>query len=206
VNGPARPGALAIVAVAAITLGGCSPNQANILLRKQNQQLTDQVSQLQRTNAGLSAQLEAIDSRPGATTQELPQSRLDQLFTTHGLSLGRLTGGFSSDITAPDQMVKVYVVPTDDDGEPIKAAGSFKVELFDLAEQNTRLGTWNFTTEQSRADWYGHAFLYTYALDCPWQTPPRHADLLLRVTFTDDLTGRQFIADKQITVRPPPGP
>jgi hypothetical protein len=205
VNDLARLGVSGFVAVATLALCGCSPNQANVQLRKENQQLKDQVVQLQRTNAGLSAEIEVVESRPGATTQELPESRLDQLFTVHGLSFGRLTGGYSSDIDPPDQMVKVYIVPTDDDGQPLKAAGLFKVELFDLAEQNTRLGTWNFSVEQARADWYGYALQYEYVLDCPWQTPPQHAGLLLRVTFTDALTGRQFVSEKQITVRPPNG-
>jgi hypothetical protein len=195
----------AFVAAVLAAAAGCAskPSQANILLRKENQQLTGQVTDLKTANAGLTAQIEAIQAQSPATTQELPESRLDLLFTTHGLSFGSLTGGFSPDDGATDQMVKVYIVPTDDDGQPLKAAGAFKIELFDLAEQDTRLGTWNFSTEQARGDWFGHALLYTYEFDCSWQTPPRHADLLLRVTFTDELTGRQFKADRNITVQPP---
>lgn len=191
--------------LAALSACGCSsaPNQANILLRKENQQFTSQVSDLQRQNAGLEAQLTAIQSRPGATTQQLPESRLDQLFTAHALEFGKLTGGYSPDPSGPDQMVKVYVVPTDDEGQPLKAAGSFTIELFDLAEPDTRLGQWDFPTEKSRQDFYGRMFLYTYEFDCPWQKPPKHEKLHLRVTFTDELTARVFVAEEDINVKPP---
>jgi hypothetical protein len=192
-----------VAAVMSAALAGCAsaPNQANILLRKQQQQQQEQIADLQRKNAALAAQVRVLESRVWATTRELPESRLDRLFTVHGLSFGSLTGGFSADEGAADQMVKVYVAPTDEDGQAIKAAGAFKVELFDLAEQDTRLGTWDFSMEQARADWNGWATLYTYVLDCPWQKRPEHAKLLLRVTFTDGLTGRVFTSDKEITVR-----
>jgi hypothetical protein len=204
-SGPGRLVAAALAAALAAAAAGCSsaPDAANIVLRKQNQQLTDQVAQLQRDNAGLEAQVQAIQSKPGSTIPQLPQSRLDQLFTTCGLQFGSLTGGYSDNSTGPDQMVKVYVVPTDQQGEPIKAAGSFTVDLLDLAEPNPRLGEWNFSIDQAKADWFGRFFLYTYVLDCPWQIPPRHAKLMLRVQFTDALTGRQFTATRNITVKPP---
>jgi len=190
---------------AAVASGcGVGARDANIELRKQNQSLQDQIGQLQRQRDGLAAQIASMNSKSHSTTITLPLTRLDQLFTTDGLSFGSLTGGYRPDPNAPaDTMVKVYVAPTDEDGEPIKAAGSFTVQLFDLAQADTRLGTWNFPIEVARNDWYGRAFLYTYVLDCPWQVKPVHANLLLRVTFTDALTGRQFTQDKQITVAPP---
>jgi outer membrane murein-binding lipoprotein Lpp len=191
--------------VAATVLSGCSggPNQANIVLRKENQQLNLQMDDLKRQDYALQAQIAAIQSRPGATTQELPESRLDELFTTHGLEFGRATGGFSNNPYPPDQMVQVFVVPTDESGQALKAAGSFRIQLFDLAEPKTQIGQWDYSTEQARQHWYGQAFLYTYQFDCPWQIIPQHANLLLKVTFTDALTGRQFSIDKNITVKPP---
>ncbi len=187
---------------AAALLAGCSgPNQANILLRKQNQALTQQVEELQRHNAGLAAQLAVDENNPGATTPQLPESRLDKLYTTHGLAFGRETGGFSNNPTGPDQMVKVAVYPTDQDGDALKAAGSVKIELFDLAEPDTRLGTWNFSPDEAKPHWYGHVFLYMYIFDLPWQTMPKHTQLVLQATFTDELTGRQFTAKRDIEVR-----
>jgi hypothetical protein len=187
------------ILLAGVVMAGCSsaPNQANILLRKENQQLTGQIATLQVRDAGLEAQIRVDQSRPGTTIQSLPEDRLEQLFTAHGLTLGKFTNG--------DGALRVYAVPIDEQGQPIKAAGAFKVELFDLAEVNTRLGTWDFSIQQARDSWLGSLWFYTYQLTCPWQKTPGHSKLLVHVTFTDALTGRVFTADKDIDVTPPTG-
>ena len=204
-----RPTLACALAFASAAAGGCgaSSNQANVELRKENQKLVAHVADLERTNRGLEAQLKARESRPGGAVPQLPQEKLGRLYTAHGLSLGRLTGGYSEDPSKPgDQVLKVYVVPTDDDGEPLKAAGSFSVELFDLTDKgDTRLGEWDFTTEQARGDWFGRSFLYTYVLSCPWQRTPTRPDATVRVTFTDELTGRQFKIDQDVKIKPPAG-
>src|SRR5580658_2802070 len=140
--------------LAGVLLSGCSsaPSQANILLRKENQQLTAQIASLQARDAGLEAQIRVDQSQPGATTPSLPEDRLEQLFTAHGLSLGKYTNG--------DDALRVYAVPIDEQGQPIKAAGTFKVELFDLAEANNRLGTWDFSIQQARDSWLGSLWFY----------------------------------------------
>jgi hypothetical protein len=184
--------------------GGChSPNQANILLRKQNQQLDAKISNLQRRHDADQATIRGLQSS-ATTVPVLPEDELDELFTTSGLDFGRLTGGYHADPNEPgDTMLKIYVVPIDGTGDEIKAAGSFRVELFDLALGPTnRIGEWDFDLSAAKADWYG-PLLYSYVLDCPWQTVPRHRNLLARVTFTDALTHRIFIVDRQVTVQPP---
>jgi hypothetical protein len=139
----------------------------------------------------------------------LPQERLDQLYTAHGLWFGRATGGDDSDTSKPgDDGLKIAVTAVDEQGDVIKSAGSFKVEAFDLADpQNPLIGTWNFSAEQTRSMFYSHLTLYTFILRCPWQTVPRHSDLTVKVTFDDLLTGREFMAQRQVTVNvPPPSP
>src|SRR5581483_9009420 len=78
-------------------LPGCSgPSAVNIELRKQNQQLSDQIDTLKRQHVADQATIGGLEA--GATTvPSLPQDRLDQLFTTHGLRFGRLTGGVNLD-------------------------------------------------------------------------------------------------------------
>ena len=190
-----------------ILFAGCgSPSSANILLRKQNQTLQAQVDQLTAQHQRDVAMLAASDkNRP--TTRMLGPAQLDQLFTTHGLKIGNLTGGDNPDSTKPfDNQLKIYVVPIDDSGTPIKAAGSFKIESFDLGDPKKPLiGTWNFDLKQAGGLFYSQFLLYTYVLNCPWQTVPAHADLTVKITFDDALTGRQFIEQMQIKVRPPTG-
>jgi outer membrane murein-binding lipoprotein Lpp len=189
------------------TLAGCTgtPNQANIDLRKQIQQLQEQVSTLDQQHRADRAEIAAM--RQSTPTQpSLPSARLERLFTTHGLKFGRLTAGYDSDRNRPgDEGVKVYVVPTDQDGQPLKAAGSFTIDLFDLAQTDApHIGHWAFDVDQAKKNWYGAFLDYTYAFTLPWQQAPKHADLTARVTFTDELTQLPFNAQTTVKVHPPP--
>lgn len=191
----------------AASLGSCgcgSPSKANIELRKQNQQLQDTIEQLNARHQADAGTIQGLQA--GATTiPSLPQSQLDQLYTVAGLKFDRLTGGDRPDMNVPgDTMLKVYVVPTDQAGDVLKAAGSFEVQLFDLAlKSNNLLGTWNFDLQQAKADWVSGALIFDYVLPCPWQTTPTHSKLLVRVTYTDALTHRIITAKRDVTVQLP---
>jgi outer membrane murein-binding lipoprotein Lpp len=186
-------------------LAGCgSPSAANIELRKQIQDLQSQIVELQRKDAADQASIHTYQEH-ATTVPSLDQDELNQLFTTASVQFGRLSGGYRPDPNLPgDTMLKIYAVPIDEAGDPIKAAGSFHVELFDLAlKTETRIGQWDFDPPTTRSRWFGQGLLYTYVLDCPWQTPPVHAKLLARVSFTDALTHRVFTFDRDMTVQPP---
>ena len=65
------------------------------------------------------ATIRNLQARVG-TIPTLSQERLEKLFTVHGIQLGRLTGGADLDRSKPgDEGIKVYITPTDDDGEPL---------------------------------------------------------------------------------------
>ena len=199
---------IASLIACALALAGCgSPNKANIKLRKQNHALQTEVNRLKRAEEGHAATIRAMEAN-ATTVPSLPVERVDRLFTTHGLKLGRLTGAADLDPNSPgDEGFKVYVVPTDQDGHNLKAAGSFVVEAFDLVSGGeTRLGRWEFSLEKTKQLWYGAAMSYGYVLPAPWQTIPRGSEITIRATFTDELTGRQFTAQRPIKVNPPPQP
>ena len=189
-----------------VPLAGCNtPDAANITLRKQNQQLQQQVDQLTAQHRR-DADTLAAESVARPTVPTLPQDRLDRLVTVHGLQFDRLTGGDNPDtVTGPDTMLKVYVVPTDGQGTAVKAAGGFTVEAFDLARGTAgpSVGTWAFPPERSRDLFFDRFGRYTYVLDCPWQTVPPPPAMTVRVTFADELTGRQFVGQTQVKVHPP---
>jgi hypothetical protein len=191
--------------------GGCqlfggSPDAANIKLRKENQALTAQVEDLKQqvaANAALAQSLGA--SRP--TVPALPTERVEKLWTTRGLKFGRLTGGADIDRSKPgDEGIKVYVAPTDQTGDEIKAAGSFTVEAFDLAKPQAPLvGTWKIDLDQARKSWSGYLMDYNYVLTLPWQDRvPEHPELTLKVTFFDELLQLPFTAQQQVKVNLPP--
>ena len=188
---------------------GCgSPNKANIELRKQIQTLESQNAQLRQQHAGDQQVIAGLRDRQGSLPT-LPATRLSELFTTHGLQFGRLTGGADLDPGKPgDEGLAIYVVPIDESGEKLKAAGSFDVEAFDLADpQHPLVGHWHFDMQQTRAAWSGVLLEYNYVLICPWQSViPRHPDLTVKVTFLDALTQTPFTAQRLVRVNPPPAP
>jgi outer membrane murein-binding lipoprotein Lpp len=190
-----------VVIIATALSSGCSsPNAASIKVRRENQDLRNKVAELERRERAHLAQIRAMESK-ATTVPSLPNERIETLFTAHGLRFGRLTGGADLDPKQPgDDGLKIYVVPTDGQGQPIKAAGSFVVEAFDLAKgDHARVGHWEYPLDQAAKNWFGQAMLYTYVLPAPWQQQrPEHSELTIRVTFTDALTGRSFTEQKVV--------
>lgn len=201
---------LALIALAGLAaFAGCGPgpSKANILLRKQNQDLRDQIGDLERRNAAAEAQIRGLrDSVPTVAT--LPQDRLAALFTTHEIRIGRLSGGADTDGGKPgDEALKVYVTLFDQTGGEFKASGSFLVEAFDLSKvDGVRVGRWEVSPEEAAKGWNGFLLNYEYVLTLPWQTPPTQSELTVKVTFTDSLTGRRLTAQRPVKVNPPGGP
>ena len=190
--------------------GGCAlfqgnPNQANIALRKQVQKLQSEVAALETQHDADQRALAAWQRRsPSLPT--LPPDRLAKLFTVHGITFGRLTGGARLDVHKPyDDALKVYVTPTDNTGQTLKAAGSFVVEAFDLnGAQPIRVGHWDFTDEQALQLWGGSFLENGFVLTCPFEKPPEHSDLTVKVQFTDELTLAVFNAQIVVKVTVPP--
>jgi hypothetical protein len=191
------------VALLYLLASGCgSPSAANIALRKQQQTLQSENNQL-KTQHQLDVETLAACQRSHPTTTALSPEQLENVVSTHGLKFGELTGGDNPDPTANvDSELKVYVVPLDGEGTPIKAAGAFTVQAFNLGNPvKPLIGTWTFEPGQVRKLFYNQLLLYTYVLSCPWQTQTVTADLTIRVTFDDTLTGREFLGQIQTKVR-----
>ena len=185
------------------SVGGCgfvfgTPNRASVKVRKQNQQLEGQIAKLKQEVAARDATIRGLNQRVG-TVPTLEPARLDRLFTVHAMKLGRLTGGADLDGSKPGhEGFKVYAVLLDQHGDEIKSAGTFVVEAFDLASgQPTRLGRWEFGLDQAQSNWHSFLMRYEYVLTCPWQgATPRKQDITVRATFTDELTGREFVEQR----------
>jgi outer membrane murein-binding lipoprotein Lpp len=185
--------------VALCLLSGCaSPSAANNMLRRKNQDLQDQITQLQRQEAADRASILALENKAGAPPM-IDQAKIDELFTVHGIRLGKLTG------TDPASgQFQVQATPFDESGQKLKAAGLFVIDAFDLADRlHPQLGHWSFDVKQARDAWFGDLFMYCYILKCPWQQIPTHSQITVRLAFTDALTGRQFTDQKVVTITLP---
>jgi outer membrane murein-binding lipoprotein Lpp len=201
------PSVFSVISVLVFVCGiaGCSsPSPANNQLRVENQKLQDQIEALQRDKAKDHATIDALQNKVGSVPT-LPQDRLDKLFTVAGLQIGRLTGGENWDPAKPgDNGIKVEVVPVDGQGEKLKAAGSFTIDVFDLAEAaDTHIAHCHFDVDQARKQWFGSGLLYAYVFKCPWDKVPAHNELTIRVTYHDELTEREFTRQQVVKVNLP---
>jgi hypothetical protein len=177
---------MVILAVAGLV--GCGrPNQANIELRKKNQDLENRIQQLSAQRQADQATIAALEKEKG-TLPTLPTERLDQLFTVAGLEIDKLTG-------FRKEGLKIYVTPVDKHGDVLKAAGSITVSAFDLSKgEEALLGKWEFPLQDAGENWYQSWIVTGYALTCPLSPPPSPTDVTVRVSFTDALTGRTINA------------
>ena len=203
---PLRLLRVAAVALLAAVLAGCqSPSAANTQLRKDKQALEAQIQTLKSEQAADRATIAALEKR-STTVPSLPQARLNSLFTTHSIKIGRLTGGTNRDPNASsDDTLKVYLTPLDESDSAIKATGRVIVEAFDLAKPSSnRVGRWEFSPTSLKEQWRSLGPLEAFVLDCPLSSLPQHSDLALNITFEDELTGRTFTALHKASIRLPP--
>ena len=210
---PPRRHALCLIPLLTMLVftGGCgllfggSPSAVNTQLRKEKDALKKQTEDLQQQLAAREVEVKALREQT-SSLPTLSHERLSRLFTTHGLKLGRLTGGWDRDPRTPgDEGIMVHVSPLDEDGQALKAAGAFTIEAFDLANPaDTLVGRWTFDVQAARKSWRGNFLDYNYVLECPWQQKtPRHGELTLKVTFLDELTQTPFHAQQVVKVNVP---
>jgi hypothetical protein len=188
-----------------LLLSGCfggKPDAANIELRKQVQALESANRELRSKQAGDRATIDALQS--GRMVSTLPVERLDRLFTVASLRMAKLTVGDDLNPASPgDEGFKVSFCPVDQFGDDIKAAGSFTVELFDLKQPDTRLGSWTVPTADAQRMWVSSPVMDAYVFAARWQKTPAQSDLTAKVTFIDELTGGQFEATGPLRIAPP---
>ena len=183
---------MCVLSLCALALAGCGgPDQANIIVRKENTELRAKLAASERAREGDRATIESLQTEKGSLPT-LPKDRLDRLFTVHRIELGRLTG-------QSEKGIKVYLIPLDQDGDAVKAAGTIAIDLFDLAVQDAnRIGHWEFSHEEVGKAWFDRMMLEGYIFDIPLQARPKSPSLTVRATFKDELTQRTFNAQREI--------
>ena len=193
-----------ISAIPLAIFAGCANKDAKLLeAQTQNRQLRQQLRQSQEIietqQDTISRQTEQIDN-----LTNLGPGRLDVLFTVDRIKLGRYTGGTNLDEVPGDDGVRVYIIPQDDAGRTVTAAGSIEVNVFDLAHTTEPLlMSYSFSPPQARQHWHGGGLANHYDITCPWKdTLPSGNEITIRVKFVDYLTGQAFTATKECRIRP----
>jgi len=133
------------------------------------------------------------------TLMAIGPDRLKKLHHPVSIKLGQYTGGADLDAQPGHDGVKVYLRPIDQRGDTIKAAGTVRIQLYDLAAESgaNLVGQFDFDADQVSKAFSGGFMAYHFTFTCPWKpAPPKNAGLTIRVEFTDYLTGKKFSAQK----------
>jgi hypothetical protein len=159
----------------------------------------EKTRRLERENDQLRQQLARHDKQV-ETLQELGDKRMEHLFYVDHISLGRYTGGWDLDGDGDQDGVKVFLIPYDQYGSVIKAAGDVTVQLYDLgaeAEDNL-IGEYNWPVEKMAETWASGFMSSHFTLDCPWPDAdtPENNVITVRLVFLEYLTGKTFNAQK----------
>ncbi len=180
---------------------GCS-NQSDKLiacenrtakLKQENEKLTRELVDCQQQLIAQKSQIENL--------QKFGHDRLKDMIKLKRISLAKLTGGYDSNHDGYDDSVIIYLQPIDTDGHIVKTAGSVKVQIFSLSDNPQLIGQIELPPNQLRKKWVGSLWTNHYAIKCPFKIAPKNQYVTVRVQFTELLTGRTFIAQKQIKIK-----
>ncbi len=201
-----------MMALAILALPACGPDYNAIAnrLRTENLQQKNQIAGLNDSLRNKDATITDLQSRLNGNLpplQTLPPDRLAQVFTA-----ARLEIQSSSDTYDPDgkglSAFRIFLRTYTNDGQIAPASGTLTVEAFELPAAPTeprRLGTWTFTPQEMKKNWYTGLGLNHFALTCPWQTHPTQDAIVFKARLQDALTGMTLQAqlDKKISLPAP---
>ena len=205
-----RPWLPACAAAAALLapLGGCVPRGEYDRVAMELERAKERSRELREEAESLRDVVSERDRRISTLTA-LGERRLEKLFHVARIDVGRHSSGIDTDGRSGDDAVKVFVHPVDNRGSTIKAAGSFRIRLYDLAAapEETFLGEHTWNVDEAADRWFGGFLTYHYSFVCRWKRrPPRHGEVTARVEFVDYLTGRTFTAQRVCPVKLPSPP
>lgn len=200
-----------MLGAAAFAAGCASRGQIDILesrLRQQEDSITQLQGQLSTSQSQLqAARRESTDLRTqladGTRTARVEQ--VSALGQVEAIELNRfLTGGLDRDGVPGDELFSAVIVPTDSQGNLVKAPGAVSVTLFDLSrpEVQQRIGRWEFSPKQSDSLWHSGFLGSGYIVRVPWQDRPQSPNLLVHARLKT-IDGRQFDTSQSIHIVPP---
>lgn len=201
---PIRATAVVIVSAALVSLAcGCASQSAYDQLHEQFLASQTQVEKLTADNNALISDAAAA-KRQIATLQALGEKRLDRLYHVERLEIHRHSGGVDLDGKAGSDAVRVHLCPIDQHGSVIKAAGSVRVQLFDLAADGEKLvGAQAWEVDELAKAWHDLA-ISNYSLTCKWLSDaPANDEITVRVEFTEYITGRTLTAQRLCRIKLP---
>ena len=180
---------------------GCGNDSSNSLweqiklLGREKTDLKLQVEKLESENEDLSKQVERLSSL-GA------EKRVEVMSKTARIKIDRRSGLFDRDNDGRKEKLIVYVKTIDEADDAVKAAGKASVQLWDFnaEEGEVLLGKWEIGPAELTKMWVGTVMTNYYRLvfDVSELIKAEEQDLMVKVCFTDYVTGKVFDEKKFI--------
>ena len=163
-------------------------------LTQENKQFQKQIEQSNTENKQLKDQIQVLSGLP-------ENVRLENLNRLESVKIGRYTGFFDKDNDGKKEKLIVYIQPVDEQGDTIKVTGSANVQLWDLNKTNGQamLGQWKVEPDEMKELWFATMVTINYRLtfDVTDIVESLQNPLMVKVTFTDYMTGKVFVEQKQ---------
>lgn len=190
-----------------VLLTGCAkPNEKEPAtgrieqLEQEKTELQKQIEQSGKENEQLRQQVQVLSGLP-------ENVKLENLNLLKNIKIGRYTGFFDKNNDGKKEKLIVYLQPTDEQGDAVKAVGTAEVQLWDLDKTNGQamLGQWKVGPDELKGLWFETllSIYYRLTFDVSDAIINLERPLTVKVTFTDYLTGKVF--DEQKVIKAPLG-
>jgi len=164
-------------------------------LTEEKTQLQEQIEQFKSENKELKDQIQVLSGLP-------ENVKLKNLNRLERIKIGRYTGFFDKDNDGKKEKLIVYILPTDEQGDAIKAVGTVEVQLWNLNKSNGQalLGQWKIGPDELKKLWFETliSIYYRLTFDVADIVENPEESFTVKVTFTDYLTGKVFSEQKVI--------
>ncbi len=171
-----------------------SPAEQIEMLNEQKTELTAQLEESNVENERLKSQVEVLSELPADV-------RVDKLYHLKRVTIGKYTGFYDKDRDGRKEKLIVYLEPTDETGDCLKAAGVVEVQLWDLNnDAQPLLGKWRVGADELKEMWFSTFLKNNYRLifDISEVVENFTEPLTVKVSFVDYLSGRALTDQKVI--------
>jgi len=203
-RGTSRLSSILLSSIVLLFLAGCQNEQQRASLLQQVEQLTQEKEQLQKQIEQARAETERLKEQVQVLSGLPEEVKIENTRRLKSLKVGRFTGFYDKDKDGKKEKLIVYIEPTDEEGDKIKAGGTVDVQLWDLnkSEDGALLSQWHVTADELRKAWFDTLLSTNYrcVFDIAGKVEDFTKPLTVKVTFTDYLTGRTFT--DQMAVKP----
>lgn len=174
--------------------------------------LKEKINTLKQEKAELKSQIEQSESEAKQLRKQVqtlsdlpPELRLENLYRLQKVKITRYTNLYDKDKDGKKEKLLVYIQPIDEEDDIVKATGAVDVQLWNLNKEDGEalLGQWHITSGQLKELWFATLIIINYRLtfDVADKVTGDEEALVVKVTFTDYLSGKVFEEQKIIKPR-----